>query len=75
MKKQIRMTSVSDVPVVTLLTRVGVTSILAAVIAALFVADSLSTVLAASPAATDKHGSAICVISVNVRSGGSIKAL
>jgi FlaG/FlaF family flagellin (archaellin) len=55
MKKQNRMTGVSDVPVVTLLTRVGVTSILAAVVAVRFVADNLSTVLAASPAATDTH--------------------
>ena len=38
----------SDVPVVTLSTRVGVTSILAAVVVAPFVADILPTVLASS---------------------------
>ena len=52
MKKQNRMTGVSDAPAVTLLTRVVVMSILAAVVAVRFVADNLSTMSAASPAAT-----------------------
>ena len=55
MRKQNRVTSESDVPVVTLSTRVGVTSILAAVVGVPFVADRLSTVLASSPVAADAH--------------------